>query len=274
MEVERSAADLILANEPNPASAASLARLFMPFHQNGTFPVGVRRSMPIPPFIRGESGDFTMWIQSATRFDLVRMLYAQALPSNTTSRDFDRIAAAVAEAFHYTGSKGLLSDNIPHQNYIDYIRRAFALYVCQDADVEFNSEASYNEFGVEIGLAIIEAHLERQLESEPRLATLRTLMVYSLLAGVIGLDMKCSHCAASRLTADNAAASHGDRPAARVEAIYQWLTKKLRVQICFAPNSLRGRPTRSVCYRDRAPCSCFRTIWEKRSSICFVFRRR
>ena len=54
----------------------------------------------------------------------------------------------------------------------------------------------------------------------------RQLMAYSLLAGVIGLDMKCSHCAASHLTADNAAASEGALPSQRFDAIYAWLVAK------------------------------------------------
>jgi hypothetical protein len=225
-DLERRAADLIIQNEPHPASKAALGRLFMPYHQNGTFVIGARRGPTGPPFIRGESGDLVTWIRTAARSDLVRMLYAQALPSQFESDQIDHVAEVVSDAFHYSGAAGKLYDQIPNQNYIDYVRRAIGLYVCHDANFEFYTEGAYNEFTADVILGIIQKHLQSQLSSPPTLATLRSLMVYSLLAGVIGLDMKCSHCAASLLTADNAAASQGQNGIERTNSIYEWLVNK------------------------------------------------
>ena len=224
--VERRAADLIIQNEPDPASRSTLQHLFMPYHQNGTFSIGVRRAPTTPPFLRGESGDLATWVKTVARSDLVRMLYAQALPPHFESHRIDHIAAVVSDAFHYSGSAGRLYDQIPNQNYIDYVRRAIGLYVYHDANFEFDTEGNYNEFVTEVVLSIIQRHQQSQLAAPPTLPMLRTLMVYSLLAGVIGLDMKCSHCAASLLTADNAAASQGDTVPGRVGGIYQWLLMK------------------------------------------------
>ena len=230
-EVERAAADLILENEPDPASSAAVAQLVTPYHQNGTFAIGVRRSPSTPPFLRGESGGFTDWARTVTRTDLVRMLYAHALPPGISSQPFADIAGVVAAALQFSGSRGPICDEIPNQNYIDYVRRAVALYLFRDPDVEFNTEEDYTEFVVEAGLRIIGSHLPPPGDSTPEV--LRTLMAVSLLAGAIALDLKCSHCAASVLTSDNAAASHGEPAASRSEAIYQWLTGKLSDQRLF-----------------------------------------
>lgn len=227
-KIEEMAADLVFQNEPNPASKSALSRLFMPYHQNGTFMIGVRREVPLPQYLRGESGDLTSWLKAVTRSDLVRMLYAQALPSHFQSHELDRAADVIAGAFQYCGSNGRLCDQVPNQNYIDYIRRAIGLYIYHDADHEFDTESEYNDFATEVALGIIERYLERELAIPPTLQMLRTLMIYSLLAGVIALDMKCSHCAASQLTADNAAASQGEIASARIPNIYQWLVKKAK----------------------------------------------
>lgn len=225
-EVERGAADLIIRNEPDPVSSSTLGHLFMPYHQNGTFSIGVRRAPTTPPFLRGESGDLATWLKMVARSDLVRMLFTQALPPDFESHRIDHIAAVVSDAFHYCGSAGRLYDQVPNQNYIDYVRRAIGLYVYHDANFEFDTEGDYNEFVTEVVLSIIQRHQHSQPAAPPTLPMLRTLMVYSLLAGVIGLDMKCSHCAASVLTADNAAASQGATALGRADGIYQWLLMK------------------------------------------------
>jgi hypothetical protein len=222
--VEQRAADLIVRNEPDPASAVALERLFMPYHQNGTFMIGVRRGTA-PPFIRGESADFVSWVRTLTRSDLVRMLYAHALPPQVTSKEFEEVASVVADAFQYHGTNGHLYDQIPNQNYIDYIRRCIALYLFHDADTEFDTEAEYSEFVVDVAFAIVESRLTDIVKALSP-ATLRTLMAYSLLAGVVGLDMKCSHCAASALTTDNRAASQGESPTRRADTIFSWLVAK------------------------------------------------
>lgn len=232
-EIERRAADLILQNEPDPASRTVLQRLFMPYHQNGTFHVGVRRGAILPPYIRGESGDMAAWVKTVARSDLVRMLYGGALPEPFQADQVDRVAAVVSSVFHYSGSVGKVFDHVPNQNYIDYVRRAIGLYVYHDANFEFDSEGDYNEFATEVALGIIQRHQQRQEATSTRLSSLRTLMVYSLLGGVIGLDLKCSHCAASQLTAENAAASQGDTASGRVDAIYQWVLKKTLDQRLF-----------------------------------------
>jgi hypothetical protein len=232
--VEQCAADLIISNEPDPVSPAALQRLFMPYHRNGTFAIGARRGATLPPFIRGESGDFASWARTVTRSDLVRMLYAHALPPHVNSKQFDDIASVVTDSLAYRGSNGHLYDQIPNQNYIDYIRRAIALYLFHNADTEFDTEADYNEFVVDVAFAIITSRLS-DLAATPSPSTLRTLMAYSLLAGVVGLDMKCSHCAASVLTTDNAATSHGESPAARANAIFDWLVAKSTDVSLFCP---------------------------------------
>jgi hypothetical protein len=224
--VEQKAADLIFQNEPDPIPGSTLQHLFMPYHRNGTFSIGVRRTAPLPPFLRGESGDLATWVRTVARSDLVRMLYAQALPPPFQAHRIDDVAAIVSDAFHYCGSGGRLYDQIPNQNYIDYIRRAIGLYVYRDASIEFDTERSYNEFATDVALGLIERQEQSQRATQVTVPLLRTLMVHSLLAGVIGLDMKCTHCAASLFTSDNAAASQGEAAPGRVDAIYQWLLKK------------------------------------------------
>src|SRR5688500_14910930 len=116
------------------------------------------------------------------------MLYAHALPRSLPPATREEIPIIVANALQFTGSQGPLCDQIPNQNYIDYVRRAVALYLCRDADVAFHTEDAYNEFAADISLAIVEKHLRPQHNLGQSLSGLRTLMVYSLLAGVIGLD--------------------------------------------------------------------------------------
>lgn len=226
LKVQQMVADLIVENEANPAPRSTLDCLFMPYHQNGTFNIGVRLTKTIPPFLRGESGDLATWIRTATRSDLVRMLYARVLPPHFRSEQIETVAAVVSDVFSYRGSTGWLYDQIPNQNYIDYIRRAIALYVYKDPNVEFDTEAEYNEFATEAALGIIHKLQQSYGASSADLPRLRQLMVYSILAGIIALDMKCSHCAASSLTADNLAASQGDSASGRVDAIYGWLRDK------------------------------------------------
>jgi hypothetical protein len=151
-EIERVAADLIIQNEPDPVSRSTFRHLFMPYHQNGTFSIGVRRAPITPPFLRGESGNLATWVKTVARSDLVRMLFAQVLPLNFDSHRIDHIAAVVSDAFHYRASSGRLYDQIPNQNYIDYVRRVIGLYVYHDANFEFHTEGDYNEFVTEVVL--------------------------------------------------------------------------------------------------------------------------
>lgn len=234
-QIEHLAADLILRNEPDLASPALLQELFMPYHQNGTFMLGERLSGNRLPFLQGEVENFDTWCRTAVKSDLIRILYARALPGNLAPHRFDEVASIVTNALQYRGSLGMLCNSIPNQNYIDYLRRALALYAYRDANVEFDTESEYNEFSSDVVLSIISSHLAPLAEAAPSPAKLRRLMSYSLLAGVIGLDMKCSHCAASPLTPDNAAGSQGNAPASRSEEIWQWLQRKEQDPVSYCP---------------------------------------
>lgn len=207
----------------------------MPYHQNGTFMIGERYGVKGLPFLLKEPTDFETWCQTVIKSDLVRMLYARALPARVTPQCFDDIAMVVANMFRYRGSFGLLCDNVPNQNYIDYFRRAISLYVNHNPDIEFDTESDYNDFTSDVALSVISAHLVSIVEAVPSYATLRKLMIYSLLAGVIGLDMKCSHCAASALRHDNAAALLGGAASARDQDIYHWLQRKEHDAALYCP---------------------------------------
>src|SRR5262249_44463748 len=52
-----------------------------------------------------------------------------------------------------------------------------------------------------------------------------SLMIYSILAGAIGLDLKCSHCAASTLSPQNNASCDGNSDNSRIEDVWSWLNK-------------------------------------------------
>jgi hypothetical protein len=232
--IERRVADLLVNNEPDPATRPALDQLFMPYHQEGTFMIGARRDAPYPQYIRGEPRDFATWVRSVVRADLVRMLYAHVLPSDLSRYQFEAIGTAVLTALQCEGSGGTACDAIPNQNYIDYVRRGIGLYLFRDAEHSFDTEDEYNDFAIEVALLIICRHLPQSSGQRSR-RELRRLMVFSLLAGVIGLDLKCSHCAASLLTHANAAASGGQPAAVRAKAIYQWLVDKENDASVFCP---------------------------------------
>ncbi|MCY2994701.1 MAG: hypothetical protein NTY19_43590 [Planctomycetota bacterium] len=269
-ELERHVADRIYENEPNPASSASLRRILMPFHENGTFMIGerfntirdgeqgspasrtadapyglVRAIPPVPethrittmppPFIRGEKGGFEYWATLTAIQDLKMMAHERVLPGGVTYSQFQCTPAVVAAALQYRDGQGLpLHAKIPNQNYIDYFRRAIALFLFGDADHAFDTEREYNDRARHVAISVIEDYLKEK--DKTTLNSIKTLMVYSLLAGVIGLDMKCSHCAASTIQTDNAVFLNGY--AADDEctgSTYEWLTRKASDETLFCP---------------------------------------
>ncbi|MFC1571871.1 hypothetical protein ACFL31_04920 [Candidatus Margulisiibacteriota bacterium] len=258
--VERKAADLIFNNEPDPASAETLSRVLMPFHKNGTFyigerfntvdqsvaldegemsvnPFGLARKIPIlkdssnatlksPPFLRGEKAGFMPWAREVAFQDLLMMQYERVI--DIEDAELESTAQVVAEALAYVGSDGRpLHDLIPNQNYIDYIRRIIGLYLFQDADKVFHTEREYNDISREVSLAIITDKLAIKSGQRIQLKDLHSLMVFSIFASVIGLDMKCSHCATSEISRKNTAFFYGyDNSQERNDAVWNWMRKK------------------------------------------------
>jgi hypothetical protein len=267
-ELESRVAQLIYENEPNRASAEALSGILMPFHVNGTFvigerfntvrssdsptalgasdpaPYGLARRIPDltpsggsvaspPPFIRGERGGFEYWARLTAWQDLQIMAHERALPAGVTPSRLQEAPAAIAAALQYRGSDGQpLHAKIPNQNYIDYFRRAIGLFLTGDADHAFDTEADYNARARDLALSVIEDYLTTSVTTS--LQSIKTLMTHSLLAGIIGLDMKCSHCAASTIERDNfvfLGRYESDDPG----AIHEWLLRKAADKSIFCP---------------------------------------
>ena len=186
---KREIAHLIFSNESNKADDSLIQRIVMPFHQNGTFFIGERANNP--PYIRGEKNEgFLPWAREVTLQDLELLEMSKEL-SGISLSEGDRVlvADAVANSLTYSDVDGVpIADKIPNQNYIDYVRRSIGLLLFNDVNKEFDSEKEYNSLGRAVVLSVVE-----KLEKEK----LENLMVYAILAGVIGLDIKCSFCAAS-----------------------------------------------------------------------------
>jgi len=275
-QIEGRAADLIYRNEPNPASPDARARVFMPFHQNGTFSIGERSNTVVsgiqretallpstpyglvrdiqddetgsnpktssPLFIRGELADFEMWAQRVAFQDFNIIVHEGQMPRERELRSglgqeiFRNIPLVVPEALRYTGSDGRICDLIPNQTYIDYVRRTIGLYLTGNPDRVFYTEKKYNDILRNISLTIVSDRLKLPADrNDVTLDTLKTLMLFSLLSGVIGLDMKCSHCAASEMTRDNAAFCSTLNPAQKIDAINEWLTRKVSEEPVYCP---------------------------------------
>lgn len=271
-QIERCAADIIYFNEPRPASAESLGKIFMPYHQNGTFMIGERfnttistktlqdniaaapygfvRDLPNkgfaatsqdynrlacpPPYIRGEKAGFELWARMTTQQDINIITYEQTLPKQLYGNP-EHTPEVVATALQYTSSQGRLCDIIPNQNYIDYIRRAIGLYLAHNPDQLFYTEKSYNDVIVMIAMSIILRDLQEKSGSRPTEGRLKKLMVYSILAGVIGLDMKCSHCATSEINRENGSFCGGKSDEATTVTIGDWLKTKISNNTLFCP---------------------------------------
>ena len=187
--LESEIAERIFRNELDPITTAQFAGLFMPYHENGTFCIGERGSDT--PFLRDEeTKGLEPWLLETIRRDLHTMLNARQLPNEI---DFEQIRSAemaVTSSFGYKLKNGhRLCDLIPNQNYIDYVRRGIALYLFENENREFDTESTYTQLGREISLGLVGSKLTG--------ATPKTLMTYAILAGILGLELKCSFCAAS-----------------------------------------------------------------------------
>jgi hypothetical protein len=265
-KIEEKVASAIFCNEPDPLSESTYHRLFMPYHENGTFMIGERhgaasaseqdgnvssaadgspfshyrhigilspfsprRHLAAPPFTRGEPGGFEEWARLTAYQDLLMMEYEGQLPDALTAAEMLSAANAVADALQYPLTAGRrICDLIPNQNYIDYIRRAIGLVVFRDADRSFFTETAYDETSSRVAFGVIERFLEPAARAvSVDLDALKRLMLISVLSGSMGLDMKCSHCAASSLTLDNTIFfEDADPQRDLVEEVHRWLLSK------------------------------------------------
>lgn len=265
ISIESKVADIIYNNEPNPASAVDLSAIFAPFHQNGTFMIGERlrksdqcnrldqreitnfagpysKSRNIPTFyptpfkdlanqqfIRNESLNFIDWARNTAYQDLMILKHEKLLDSSIDEKKIIDLSSVIANTFQFRLTSGqLLCDLIPNQNYIDYFRRAISLCIFHDAERIFHTEKIYDDISNKICFEILDNYLSKdQSQNFDSYESLKYLMLFSIISGSIGLDMKCSHCAASEITLDNTVFfNNNDCITKQSFDIYHWINQK------------------------------------------------
>ena len=260
-KIEAIAADRIFQNEPDPVPKSDFENIFMPYHQNGTFMIGERfntstepfssyskigtkfvgpfshsRKIAISPdnidhnsyppaFIRNEVAGFGAWARTTAYQDLLMMEYEGVLPRALSDVEMVQTANAVSKALQYTMSNGKsLYSVIPNQNYIDYFRRTIALYLFHEPDKTFLTETKYDNISKEVSLAIVAHYFKRfSYDNNVDIKAMKILMIIAILSGSMGLDMKCSHCAASDITMENTVFfDDNQKNEKRITKVYHW----------------------------------------------------
>ena len=190
IELDTLVADLIYFNEPTPASSDELQSIFMPYWENGTFTLGERSSRA--RFIRDwDRSELDLWLREVVARDLYTLRQTGNLEGAMVStKDLEAATRAIVAAFSYpVANDRPLSDLVPNQNYIDYIRRGIGLYFFGDPAREFDTESSYTQPATELALEFVDRffpglHPEKQMR-------------VAIQGGLLGLDTKCQLCAAS-----------------------------------------------------------------------------
>lgn len=193
--LETDVSNIVNSSEPHVAAQTDYRRIFPPWHRNGTFTIGERQGEA--PFIMGETLSFEGWVKQAVADEIGRIKRAGLIPPGVTPEQLSATPDVVLEALAYEGSNGRLSDLIPNQTYIDYFTRIISLFWTGSPETTFYVDRQYNEIGKELALGIIS---DKQYQAT---VSLHTRMIHAVFAGIMGLDLKSSHCAASVIDTTN-----------------------------------------------------------------------
>jgi hypothetical protein len=193
-EIEAILMRLILGIPDDVARQDDIIALFGADYAPGTFMIGEIKGLP-DFFPVGAKLGYERWVRQEIRNDIQGIKAALAreadprLPLNEAA--LQDIEQEVVEILDYELRDGTqLCDLIPLQEYTDVFRRIILLLLTGDPDVEVNTYEGLNRIGYELVLRIL---------SEIGEQSLFDLLKISIASGLLGLNLKTSASATSKI---------------------------------------------------------------------------
>jgi uncharacterized protein with ATP-grasp and redox domains len=139
----------------------------------------------------GEAKTYDQWLEDTLDYEWQHLQHHD-LARHLTQGDERQLKRKVKETLVFAPLKyPPLKDHIWYQEYTDIVRRIFLTHLVGNPDFELNQHPSLTVNGKEIVLRVI-----ARLDSD-RSLTLRDWLRFSVIAGLLGVDVKPNHAATS-----------------------------------------------------------------------------
>jgi len=245
-QIEEMLFRLILGFPPDAARCEDVIEIFGKNYCPGTFTIAEIEHNP--NFLCGETSiGYEPWVRQEIGRDIKAMIDVGLLNACTTG--ISEVKDDVLEILSYKFDNGqCLRDLIGLQEYTDIFRRLILALLLGNPEAEFNTYEELNDVGGAIALDIV-----AKLDDRP----LSELLKMSISAGLIGLNLKTSAAATSRIhNSGIIAIDPHKRPSLQVEEVLHCLLKKASQKMAidywkdYEARVLRADPMTLVVFTD------------------------